>query len=211
MSERTKTGNKRFFWNTKYELDYCDEITGSEYLAESLKSRLKNLIVWDIRNAIFNKRLYNSLMFISIFLGASVPVLTVISASLNNPIGPFNVAGAIAGAIVSISASSINLFDPKRNWLRYRTYAEMLKNETFKYIAYKEACDIHKKESKAASDSAYDDFRFIEKIYNIITMESEKWQSDKRDDDSKVCRSSNINETSKTSVKLEKKEMVAAE
>ena len=99
--------------------------------AEYLKQRLDDQIDWYDRKSVANQAAYKRLRLIEIIAAASIPLLAGFgrdSATVSFGIG-------VLGLIVAVLAGIVGLYRFQENWIEYRTAAESLKGEKYRYLA----------------------------------------------------------------------------
>lgn len=125
------------------------------------KERIKDLLNWYIRKAIFFKKFYYILSFLLIAINAVIPVL------ISTDFAQREITIAILSCIATIITSSLTLFTMKDTWLRYRENAEKMKSECIKFS--QGIGDYEDKEER----------KLIENIEKIVQNERDTWKSTK--------------------------------
>lgn len=145
----------------KETLDYSKEIVYAEYLVKSikdekLKKRVHNVLLWYIHKANTSRILYYVLTISSILANTTIPIITLFF-----PIDSKDIIIAIISALSTLSISICTLLLLKDKWLRYRSYAEILKSECFKYTM------------SDCNDDAVKDF--IGRLEKLCAAEKREW------------------------------------
>ena len=130
---------------------------------EYLKDRVENQIGWYDRKSLSNKKWFYLFQIIVLVMSAAVPVVSVLSVVFEDTWIRFCIA--ILGAIVTISAGIISLYQFRKNWIEYRSTAEALKHEKFMF------------KTKTGPYSKGEAFPvFVERIEALISRENTDWK-----------------------------------
>lgn len=100
-------------------------ITDQAYLTQ----RLDDQCTWFEGKAALNQRWYKYLRMVEITAAALIPAL--VALGLTGRCG--EIASAVLGIIIALSAGATNLCKFHENWVQYRSTAEQLKHERFLY------------------------------------------------------------------------------
>ena len=132
---------KKYEYKEKNDFKVYLEKIKDENIKFYIETRIIGQINWYDKESIYNQKIYKHLNRISIILGGSIPVLTV----LIDYYWWIKVVIAGLGSVV-MGISSINtLCNYKELWTRYRINCEILKSNLYVYFArqgiYKELSD----------------------------------------------------------------------
>lgn len=108
------------------------QITVEEYL----RDRLEHQLEWYDRKSVQAQRRYKRLRRAEIVLAASLPLLTIMDritlpGSLLQGVQPWVLA--LVGVAVAIIAGLLSMNHYQEHWIKYRTTAESLKHEKFRF------------------------------------------------------------------------------
>jgi hypothetical protein len=100
-------------------------ITDQDYLSQRLDEQYN----WLEKKAAWNQSRYKHLRMVEIAAAALIPAL--VALGLTGRAG--EVASALLGIVIALSAGAMSLFKFHEKWVQYRSTAEQLKHERFLY------------------------------------------------------------------------------
>lgn len=145
------------------ELDSV-EIFISTIQDEYIKRRVNQVLKWDIKRAIWNKRIFYLINITILVLNASIPII--------NQIKEQSIYVTIISSICTILASIINLINFKDEWYRYRYCVETIKRECMMLSC---KCGEYKGENREKI--------FLINFEQILSKEIDYWKKNKFDND----------------------------
>lgn len=132
---------------------------------DQIKKHLEHELYTYAIRAIFYKRMFYILSFITITFPALITVVNVFSGST------FSVEKLIVtilSALSSIAAGILGIANVRENWISYRSNCELLKEEIFKYM-------ISAKPYDAGTDPEKE-LQFVENVIKICKDEASSWK-----------------------------------
>ncbi|MBF6178330.1 DUF4231 domain-containing protein [Nocardia otitidiscaviarum] len=134
-------------------------VVGAPGNDDPIWARLTDQLTWYRVHARRAKRLYTTVKVVQLLVGATVPVVALISA-------PALLTASLA-AVVVVAEGAEQLFQWHSNWLRYRSTAESLKQQRYLYLA-------------GAGPYGADDRRqaLAERVERIVSQETSAWLTD---------------------------------
>lgn len=104
---------------------------------DAVRFRLSNLVIWYIREAIRQKRMYYLLNIVAIVANL---IILIVNAAHNYISFSPNLVTTVLAAVASGALSVNGLGHYKDNWMRYRTAAETLKEQISQYVIKLQTC-----------------------------------------------------------------------
>ncbi|AFM05604.1 hypothetical protein Fleli_3274 [Bernardetia litoralis DSM 6794] len=155
-----------------------------EYIAERLDAQMN----WYDRKSSENKTKYKLIKRTELIIAALIPVLITSGAFKvvqENDLGVLlQIIAALAGVVLVIMNSLLELDEHYKLWKEYRVTCEMMRHERYMYMTCSEPYD---------ESDAYP--RLVEKIEAISNSETQRWkQIDKKSD--KQAKNPVLEETS---------------
>ena len=138
------------------ENDVHAGLTPARYLAERVDDQLR----WYGDRSASAKRWYQRLQLLTLVLAASVPVLSLASGDLR-----VRIAVALIGAATSVVAGVLALYRFGERWADYRSTAEALKHEKYRYLTGVEPY------VGAGTFSL-----FVDRVESILVQENRAWR-----------------------------------
>jgi hypothetical protein len=131
-----------------------------------LRDRLEDQLGWYDRKSVAAQRRFKWLRGVEIVLAALLPLLTVMSSLSRNPlvarVQPWVVAGVGVGVAIIAGVLSMNQY--QEHWIKYRTTAESLKHEKFRFLTRAEPYD---------GDGAF--ALLVSRVESLISQENSAW------------------------------------
>lgn len=130
-----------------------------------MKQRVDYQIKWYNENSILNQNEFKKLRIAEIFLAASIPVITTISALFTGWMWLGTLLVAIIGGLIAIIAGLSGMHRRQELWINYRTTCESLRREKL----------FFQTQSAPYEDQA-DSFKlFVERIESLLSKENTNW------------------------------------
>jgi len=137
-------------------IDVNEALSPARYLTERVETQLR----WYGDRSASAKRWYLRLQLLSFALAASVPVLSLSSGDVRA-----RILVAVIGALATLAAGVLALYRFGERWTDYRSTAESIKHEKYRYL------------TRSAPYDASDAFsRFVNRVESIILHENRAWR-----------------------------------
>lgn len=126
-----------------------------------LTDRVDDQIAWYSKKSTSQKHWYFLLQATSIICAALIPL---ISGWIDDSLPYLKILAGILGFIVALAGGFLALGKFHENWLSYRTTAESLKHEKYKYLTESAPYDVESKFSL-----------FVQNVEALISRENTTW------------------------------------
>ena len=130
-----------------------------------IRERVDDQIQWFEKKASWNQKKFKNLQILTIVFGAMIPLLTVIDSQVYDDQIRFIIA--LLGCVITIISAVINLYKFQENWVKYRSTAEALIREKYRFYAKAEPYDV---------DEDSDFKMLVERCQAILSEESNRWE-----------------------------------
>jgi hypothetical protein len=127
---------------------------------EYFQQRLDDQIDWYGKKSAANQSAFKRLRLIEILTAATIPVL----AGFSQGSRPIALATGVAGMIVTVLAGILALYRFQENWREYRSTAEALKQEKYRYLARAKPYD---------NDQPFE--TLVERVEALLSSETTQW------------------------------------
>ncbi len=127
---------------------------------EYLKDRVEDQIEWYDRKSASNKKWFMIFQIATLAASASVPVFAIFESGLWS-----RLTVAVLGAAAAVTTGIVSLYKFREHWVDYRTTAESLKHEKYKYLT---GADPY------VGDGAFS--ILVERIESMVSKENTAWQ-----------------------------------
>jgi len=124
-----------------------------------IKDRVDEQIEWYDNKSATNKIWLYRWQVISLIATSAIPVLALLSGDIKT-----RILVASLGALASVAAGFLSMYQFRDQWIEYRTTSEMLKYERFLFVT---ASAPYNKEDSFSS--------FVNRIESIIIKENSQW------------------------------------
>ena len=139
------------------EADVRSSLSPEAYLRERVDDQLR----WYEAKSASHKRWYYRLQLVTLVFAVTVPIVALSSSEAWT-----RYLTAISGAIAALSAGVGSLYQLREQWLDYRSTAEALKYERFRFLAGAEPY---------VDDGSFS--RFVNRVESIIISENMTWRT----------------------------------